>query len=145
MEKRVCIIDARHKQIISPKYWDIYTIKENVELAIIQIKDKCQYKICVLNIYSLEIVIPPIFDSCPFGDLFLVFKDNKWGYLDLDGREMMKINQDFDHSIFKEYSYTKIDGEWKWIGERDELTPPAYVNRREITFMNWGPVVKPIL
>lgn len=137
------LIDINNKQIIPPIYARIRIIEHN--LALVEIENEDEYKYGVLDFLSQEFVIPLIYDECiPCGDLFFVMKDNKWGYLGLQGNEVMKVEQDFDHYIYNAYSYYRCDGvEWSWadeIGRIPDLSKCSIA--KEVSFKDWEPIIK---
>jgi len=144
-KSRDSLIDIKNKQILPPIYTGIWIIEYNLALVVIEKEDK--YKHGVLNIHSQEFVIPAIYDECSLhGDLFLVGKDNKWGYLDMQGNEVMKVEQDFDYSVYKNKDfdpYIVEDKEQAW--ERILAMPPIdplKCNRvREVYFKDWQPII----
>lgn len=137
------LIDIKNRQIIPPIYNNIDIIGNT--MAIIAIDNENEYKCGVLDFYSQELIIPLIYDQCTlYGDLFFVEKDGKWGYLNMQGNEIMKVEQDFDYSIYKDFWYYRVDGKiWGWEDYRGrELDFSKCSEERKIYFKDWKPITK---
>lgn len=140
------LIDIRNKQIIPPIYSDIRIINNN--MAIVAIDNEDEYKYGVLDFHLQEFIIPLIYDECSFsGDLFFVEKNGKWGYLDLQGNEVMKVEHDFDYSIyskyFRYYPAEEKERAWKRILDRSPIDFSKCSLERDIHFKDWSPIVTP--
>ena len=138
------IIDLNNNYIVSPIHKDIYLI--NNTLAMIMTEDESRgmrSQRGVLNIQTQQFVIPPIYDTCwDVGGLFFVEKDDKWGYLDQNGEEVLKVEQPGRY-IYGDFSYTHIDGGWGWIKDLNYIPDYSKHNpKKEVYFENWKPIIK---
>ncbi|MDH6310150.1 hypothetical protein M2451_003042 [Dysgonomonas sp. PFB1-18] len=135
------IININNEFIIPPIYGNIHIINNN--MAIVAIDKKREYKYGVLDFHLQKIIIPLIYDECSFyGNLFFVAKKGKWGYLDLEGNEIMKIEQDFDYSVYKDFNYYRADDRrWGWedyCGRTPDFS--KCILQKEVCFKDWKPV-----
>lgn len=140
------LINIKNKQIIPPIYREIRIIEHDLALVVIEKEDK--YKYGVLNFFSQEFVIPLIYDECiPYGDLLFVEKEGKWGYIDLQGNEIMKIEQDFDYFIYNNIYYDPYQVEekeqaWERILNMEPIDFSKASSPQKVHFKDWKPIVK---
>jgi hypothetical protein len=85
-------------------------------------------------------IIPPRYNSISrFKDgLAWATKDNKWGYIDLQGNEVLPVEQDFDYAFWGN-KIMQRDGTWCDISG-DRGVPPDYGDI-EVHFEKWKPFI----
>lgn len=138
------IINVKNKQIVVPlKYTGIYPVENCDNLAKVTIEPEVEgdeHKCGVLNIYSQEFVVPPIYDRCwECGDLFFVEKEDKWGYFDFQGNVVVEVEQDFDYYLC--YCFYSPDKDGKWTRKDEEGRTVDAPEKKEVYFENWKPIV----
>lgn len=109
-------IDKTGKIIINPKFDRVFRFEKG--MAVVSINDKFG----VINEKG-EIIINPIYDFIkPDGNLFLVLKNEKWGWIDNENNNFINIQYDFAFGFNgSKLAPIKLADKWGYINKEDEL------------------------